>query len=36
MRDKLDKDLIISLVNSGKSYKEVVEITGYKKNSVYG
>ena len=36
MRDKLDEDLIISLVNSGKSYKEVVEITGYKKNSVYG
>lgn len=36
MKDKLDKQLIINLVNEGKSYKEIVEITGYKKNSVYG
>lgn len=36
MRDKLNKQWIINLVESGKSYKEVVEITGYKMNSVYG
>lgn len=36
MKDRLNRQWIINLVNSGKSYKEVVEITGYKKNSVYG
>lgn len=36
MRDKLNKQWIINLVESGKSYKEVVETTGYKRNSVYG
>lgn len=36
MRDKLDKQLITDLVKQGKTYKEVVEITGYKRNSVYG
>lgn len=35
MRDKLNKEWIISLYNQGKSYKEIVEITGYNKNSVY-
>lgn len=33
---KLDHNLIEKLIKEGKSYKEIVEITGYKKNSVYG
>lgn len=36
MQDKLNIQLIKDLVQQGKSYKEIVEITGYKKNSVYG
>lgn len=36
MRNKLNHEWINSLVAEGKSYKDVVEITGYNKNSVYG
>ena len=36
MREKLNHELIEKLVNEGKSYKEIIEITGYKKNSVHG
>ena len=36
MRNKLNHEWIDSLVAEGKSYKDVVEITGYNKNSVYG
>ena len=36
MNDKLNHDWIEQLVQEGKSYKQVVEITGYNKNSVYG
>lgn len=36
MRKKLNHELIKDLVQQGKSYKEIVEITGYNKNSVYG
>lgn len=32
---KIDKELIDKLLKEGKSYKEIVEITGYNKNSVY-
>ena len=36
MRNKLNHQLIETLVREGKSYKEIVELTGYNKNSVYG
>lgn len=36
MRQQLDYELLESLLESGKSYKQIVEITGYNKNSVYG
>lgn len=36
MRTNLNHKWIESLVNEGKSYKDIVEITGYNKNSVYG
>lgn len=36
MRAKLNHEVIDSLVSEGRSYKEIVEITGYNKNSVYG
>lgn len=32
---KIDKELINRLLKENKSYKEIVEITGYNKNSVY-
>lgn len=35
-RNKLDYELLISLKEKGNSYKEIVEITKYPKNSVYG
>lgn len=36
MKTKLNHEVIKELVKQGKSYKEIVEITGYNKNSVYG
>lgn len=36
MRQKLNYQLIEKLINEGKSYKEITEITGYKRDSVYG
>ena len=36
MKTKLNHELIKELVRAGHSYKEIVKITGYNKNSVYG
>lgn len=36
MKNKLNHQLIETLIEEGKSYKEIVEITNYNKNSVYG
>ena len=36
MKEFIDKQVVEKLLKEGKSYKEIVEITGYKKNSVYG
>lgn len=36
MNTKLDKDLLESLYKKGLSYKEIIEKTGYNKNSVNG
>lgn len=36
MREKLNHELITNLVKEGYFYKDIVEITGYKKDSVYG
>ena len=36
MRKKLNHELIKKLVNEGKSYKEIINITGYNKSSVHG
>lgn len=36
MRNKLNHEVIENLVKEGKSYKEIVLITGYNKSSVYG
>lgn len=36
MTNNLNHQLIETLISEGKSYKEVVEITGYNSNSVYG
>lgn len=36
MKTKLNHELIETLVREGKSYKEIVELTGYNRNSVYG
>lgn len=35
MKEKIDKTLIINLVQEGFSYKEIIDITKYNKNTVY-